>query len=81
MKIKARTLAIIFYCLITFTVHTSTIDTVDVFSMAMHKSIKCVVIKPGTYDDDNTKFPVVYLLHGYSGSYDNWIKRVPEIKL
>ena len=46
----------------------------------MHKQIKCVIIKPENYNNKQLKFPVVYLLHGYGGSYNNCIKRVPELK-
>ncbi len=30
--------------------------------------------------DESTPLPVVYLLHGYSGWYANWLIRVPELK-
>src|SRR6476469_2655141 len=53
------------------------VDTVSIYSMAMHKAYKCVVIRPDSKAKE--KFPVVYLLHGYSGSFDNWIRKVPEI--
>ncbi len=46
----------------------------------MQKQIKCVVVKPSSYKEKNKKFPVVYLLHGHSGDYSNWIKKVPQIK-
>ncbi|HQW83196.1 MAG TPA: alpha/beta hydrolase family protein [Ferruginibacter sp.] len=55
------------------------VDTVSVFSNSMHKAIKCVVVKPSAYEDVGKQFPVVYLLHGYSGNYSNWITRVPEL--
>jgi len=55
------------------------VDTVAVFSNSMHKDIKCVVITPKNYKKGKATFPVVYLLHGYGGSYSNWIKRVPVI--
>jgi S-formylglutathione hydrolase FrmB len=54
------------------------IDTVSIYSQAMHRSFKCVLITPDTYDKQ-TGFPVVYLLHGHGGSYSNWIKRVPAL--
>lgn len=60
-------------------VHASSVDTVAVYSASMHKSIKCVVIKPACYDG-NKQLPVVYLLHGYSGNYSDWIIKVPAIK-
>lgn len=45
----------------------------------MNKYIKAVVIKPAGYTKSST-FPVLYLLHGYSGNYSNWILNVPSIK-
>ena len=57
-----------------------TVDTVSVYSNSMQKTIKAVIIKPDNYDSTSTRFPVVYLLHGYGGYYSNWIIRVPELK-
>jgi S-formylglutathione hydrolase FrmB len=65
---------------ICFTAKAATVDTVSIYSNAMHKEIKCVVIKPVTYKKSKTGFPVIYLLHGYGGWYSNWIIRVPELK-
>jgi S-formylglutathione hydrolase FrmB len=59
----------------------ATIDTVGVYSNAMHKSFNCVVIKPDSYKKKKNEFPVVYLLHGFSGKYSDWIKKVPDIKV
>lgn len=58
----------------------SIVDTVYVYSNAMHKKIPCVVIKPSESTDTKTKFPVVYLLHGYSGNFRNWVKEFPGVK-
>lgn len=57
----------------------ATVDTVAIFSSAMQQTKNCVVIVPDA-KTENEKFPVVYLLHGYSGRYDNWIRRVPALK-
>ena len=57
-----------------------TVDTVSIYSNSMHRTIRCVVIKPDVYNHKITKFPVVYLLHGYGGSYSNCITRVPQLK-
>ncbi|MES2773719.1 MAG: alpha/beta hydrolase family protein [Bacteroidota bacterium] len=43
----------------------------------MHKEIKCVVIKPDSHKKKKNKFPVVYLLHGWSGNFSNWIIKEP----
>lgn len=57
----------------------ASVDSVEIHSTAMQKSYKCVVVKPDTYKKKDA-FPVVYLLHGHSGWYANWIIRVPELK-
>ncbi|MDD4777300.1 MAG: alpha/beta hydrolase family protein [Fermentimonas sp.] len=63
----------------TFSAHSANVDTVNVFSAGMNKNIKAVVIKPDTYSEKES-FPVLYLLHGYSDSYDGWVTKVPSIK-
>jgi S-formylglutathione hydrolase FrmB len=50
------------------------VDTVDTYSTAMKKNIKAVIIRPDNYAGSK-ELPVVYLLHGYSGAYDDWIKK------
>jgi len=53
------------------------VDTVLIYSNAMHKNSKAVIVTPTNYSTSNKKYPVIYLLHGYSGSYNNWIKKAP----
>lgn len=55
------------------------VDTVAVPSAAMDKTIKTVVITPKDYGNLNA-LPVVYLLHGYSGNYADWVNKAPNIK-
>ena len=47
------------------------LDTVRIFSTAMQREIPAIVVTPGSYSPDK-RFPVVYLLHGYSGNYTDW---------
>ena len=58
----------------------ATVDTAMTYSMAMHKAIKAVVVKPDGYGAGKETYPVVYLLHGYGGNYADWIRKVPVIK-
>lgn len=59
----------------------ASVDTALIHSASMNKDVKCVVVKPNSYASNSAqKFPVVYLLHGYSGSYNNWVKKVPEVQ-
>lgn len=60
--------------------YSATVDTVSIYSKAMNKSFNCVVIRPGIDQDKPARLPVIYLLHGYSGNYSNWISKVPQLK-
>ncbi|MBV9988160.1 MAG: esterase family protein [Chitinophagaceae bacterium] len=73
---KKLFLAVSFF--LTVSVYAASVDTVAIYSAAMHKNIKTVVIKPSS--DNGERLPVVYLLHGAFGSYSNWVSRVPHIK-
>ena len=65
------TLLVAITCLPLFS---QTVDTIQVFSPKMNKTIKNVVVLPEGYDKSNpVKYPVLYLLHGYGGRYDTWV--------
>ncbi len=68
----------VFFLTFTLSVYAQ-VDTIQVQSIAMSKSIKNVVITPDSYDT-NTAFPVVYLLHGAGGNYSSWVKGVPQLQ-
>ncbi len=52
------------------------VDTIEVYSPVMKKNLKAAVTLPSSYTDSNSKFPVLYLLHGGSGAFDDWHKKV-----
>src|SRR5699024_1518961 len=56
------------------------IDTLHIHSPKMHKDVPAVVITPDNYKTLDVNYPVLYLLHGYSGDYLNWITQFPELK-
>ncbi len=64
------------YCLAIFLLSTwlwaGQADTISIFSPKMQKSAKAVVILPDQYHKTTQRYPVVYLLHGWSGSYRDW---------
>lgn len=64
--------------LISIRANAAKVDTVLTHSNSMHKDIKAVVICPEHYSKHN-KYPVMYLLHGFSGNYADWITKVPAI--
>jgi S-formylglutathione hydrolase FrmB len=55
-------------------------DTILVHSAAMNKDIKCVVIQPAKNPGSPDHWPVVYLLHGWSGNYAQWPATAPQLK-
>ena len=62
----------------------STSDTITLYSQFLKKESKLVVITPTSNspyskDQKSQKYPVVYLLHGYSGNYSNWLKDAPQL--
>jgi S-formylglutathione hydrolase FrmB len=63
--------------LISYPIVAATVDTIWVDSPTMKRSFRCVVVVPDT--DQKSRLPVTYLLHGYSGDYSNWIKKVPAL--
>ncbi len=57
----------------------ASVDTVSIYSASMKKDIKTVVILPASYKADK-HYPTIYLLHGYSDTYNGWVKKVPQIQ-
>ena len=53
--------------------HAAVVDTVQTYSPSMKKNINAIVITPNSYASGK-EFPVIYLLHGYSGNYTDWVK-------
>lgn len=74
--------SILFLLLITFKFSFSaSVDTITVHSKSLMQDSKAVVVLPYSYSKNTAnRYPVVYLLHGYTGDYTNWITRVPQIK-
>lgn len=56
------------------------VDTLNVYSPSMDKEVPVVVITPESYNNE-TQFPVFYLLHGYGGNYSNWTQRSDDAKM
>lgn len=74
-------LFIVIFCLLlsVSTLKAAKIDTLEVFSHKMNKNIKTVVVLPDAYENNTESFPVIYLLHGYSGDYKSWVTDMPSV--
>lgn len=57
-------------------------DTAHVFSEAMQKHIPTLIVLPESYDahDSSKTYPVLYMLHGYSGDYIGYYFHIPDLQ-
>lgn len=74
-----KTIYSILLLLFVFAAKAAKVDTLQVFSPSMQKNIKTCVVVPENYKKSKKAFPVVYLLHGYSGNYRSWAKDFKEL--
>ncbi len=51
------------------------IDTVAIYSEAMDTTLFNIVVVPSHYLENDTRYSVLYLLHGWSGSYSDWSRK------
>jgi S-formylglutathione hydrolase FrmB len=73
MRLALKYLSLLLFSFIVQqTIYAAVVDTVSTYSASMKKTIKAVVITPDDYANAQA-LPVVYLLHGYSGKYSDWI--------
>lgn len=81
VKISKRLAVVIAFIFISFKGFSTKVDTLKTYSPEMDKQVKSLVILPDEYDRDEIKtFPVLYLLHGFSGDYTNWLDSFPELR-
>ncbi|MCU0396366.1 MAG: esterase family protein [Chitinophagaceae bacterium] len=55
------------------------VDSVLINSRAMQRPLPMTFVLPNSYDSSSTRYPVLYLLHGYGGWHSNWILRMPGL--
>jgi S-formylglutathione hydrolase FrmB len=61
-------------------VHASQLDTLEVYSPSMQKNSRCLVVVPDNYSFANKPYPVLYLLHGWSGNHAGWLTDAPQLR-
>lgn len=66
-------------CLLALTSYAQQVDNVKIQASKMSKQVENVIIKPADYTE-TVDYPVLYLLHGYGGSQNDWPNNVPELK-
>lgn len=67
--------------LLTFPLYAAKVDSLDVPSTVMKKNLRAVVVLPDAYASsakNKTAYPVLYLLHGGFGHFNDWITKTPD---
>ncbi|QMW02380.1 alpha/beta hydrolase [Spirosoma foliorum] len=57
------------------------VDSLDIPSAVMKKNLRAVVVLPESYQStkkSKTNYPVLYLLHGGYGHFNDWITKTPD---
>ncbi|SDG32101.1 alpha/beta hydrolase [Mucilaginibacter gossypii] len=77
-----RRVALIFALLFSsIWVFAAKVDTVQIPSVAMNKTYKAAIAFPKAYEKSKANFPVLYLLHGGYGHFDDWLLKTPDKSL
>jgi hypothetical protein len=92
MKMKhSRTLALVFALLLTLTARAQTttigpktrVETVQFKSKLVGATLPYQVVLPASYAAERkglpARYPVLYLLHGFTGHYDNWLSKTTTV--
>ncbi len=69
------------FLLLTNTLFAAKVDTLEIVSKSMGRTLKTAVVTPTTYSKSKLNYPVVYLLHGAYGHFQDWLKKTPNKNL
>jgi S-formylglutathione hydrolase FrmB len=80
MMKKVRALLFVCFLCLSFSLASlaARVDTLNVYSASMQKTLKVAVTLPETYKKSKKPFPVLYLLHGGQGSFSDWLTKTPD---
>ncbi|GHA74426.1 alpha/beta hydrolase [Pontibacter akesuensis] len=77
-----RRLLLLILSLFFFGASAAQVDTLEIASTAMGKTLRAGVVVPDSYKKKkNGPYPVLYLLHGYSGGFRDWLTKTPDKNL
>ncbi len=82
-KLSIKTLLLAVGCLLSLHVAAAKVDTIDVPSASMNRTLRAAIVLPDRYGNEKKRkeqsaFPVLYLLHGGSGSFRDWLTKTPD---
>ncbi len=78
VKSPAKTLLFVLCCLVSFQSVAAKVDTLTISSASMNRTLRAAVVLPERYSSPSQAFPVLYLLHGGSGGFRDWLTKTPD---
>lgn len=82
MNFSPKPILICLFCLaLSLPAISARVDTLDIASTVMQKNIRTAVVVPDSYEKVKQAFPVLYLLHGGTGSFRDWLTKTPDKSL
>jgi S-formylglutathione hydrolase FrmB len=75
---KKYLLTVGLFLLLTNFTFAAKVDTLQIASKAMNKNYNAAVVTPNSYAKSKSNFPVLYLLHGAYGHFNDWLKKTPN---
>jgi S-formylglutathione hydrolase FrmB len=84
LMVLSRFITIISLFLLSLLAYCVKVDTLDVPSAAMNRTLRAAVVLPESYAtaaNRKATYPVLYLLHGGGGQFSDWLKQTPDKQL
>ena len=75
---KSHLLLVLCLLVGTMTMYGAKVDTLQIPSIAMNKTYKAAVVLPNSYAKSKSNYPVLYLLHGAYGHFNDWLSKTPD---
>lgn len=77
-RLSTQTWLFFIGCLLTLPSFAAKVDTLDIASASMNRTLRAAVVLPARYKKAKQPFPVLYLLHGGTGSFRDWLTKTPD---
>lgn len=71
---------LLFFLLLSNVALAARVDTLEIYSPSMQKTVKCLIVLPENYTFSGPSYPVLYLLHGWSGNFAGWLGDAPQLR-
>src|SRR6476661_7304926 len=78
LYMKKHLLSISIILLFTLKNFAATVDTLEIPSAVMKKTFKAAIVLPASYAKNKRDYPVLYLLHGGYGHFNDWLLKTPD---